>query len=383
MLTIDQPNAGDGINLYKADNSHVAYLSDMDNGICPPTHPHVLPHLFLETNYAVAQVPDQAPGGRFVFSQGDTTGYGLHGDFQNGWQMDVQQEAIAQCLFNEGSFGTIDECPPLLKSDTNAYNYNCPERTSPIDEPVRGLLDKLPGCITITTGPEAAPNSAMSCPKDVKQPALPSTKDGVPKATAKPVPGTYYGLPNQQYLGCYNDSAGGIRALNAKSVSNYTVMTPQYCQQYCNDRGYRLSGVEYAQECHCDNFINPTSRNGWKTCTWNCGGTMTKGGKQDLCGGYGMINVYNNTDPAFNASGDVSDSAGNAPIYQPLTPFPSNYLGCYTDGGARTLTGKNTQANNVSIETCQDFCSQGAGFQYFGLEFGQQCKYTSNPRYSL
>ena len=355
----------------------MAYLSDIDNGICPPTHPIVLPHLFLETNYAVSQVKDMAPGGRFVFSQGDTTGYGFHGDFQNGWAMDVQQEAVDTCLFNEGSFGTINECPILLKHDTNAYNYNCPERKSPIDEPVRGLLDKLPGCITVTTGPDAAPNSAMSCPQGVQPPKLSPTQDTAPRATNKPVPGTYYS-PDQMYLGCYNDSAGGIRALNAKSVSNYTVMTPQYCQKWCMDRGYRLSGVEYAQECHCDNFINPTARNGYQTCTWNCGGTMTSGGKQELCGGYAMINIYNNTNPNFNATGDVSDSAGNAQVSQPLAPYPENYLGCYSDSGARTLTGKNVQWNNMSMEICQDYCSQGSGYQYYGMEYGYQCESTTS-----
>ncbi|KAK4966056.1 hypothetical protein LTR66_012068, partial [Elasticomyces elasticus] len=36
----------DGVNLYKADQSHVAYLSRIDNGVCPSTHPVLLPHLF-------------------------------------------------------------------------------------------------------------------------------------------------------------------------------------------------------------------------------------------------------------------------------------------------------------------------------------------------
>lgn len=372
-------DTGNGKDLYKADNSHVAYLSDIDNGICPTTHPHVLPHLFLEVNYALDQTPDQQPGGRFVFSQGDTTGYGFHGDFQNGWQMDVLQDAVNNCLFNENSNGTIEECTSLAKSDTNAYNFNCPEVKSPIDERVRGLMDKLPGCIQITTGPDAAPNSAMSCPSGVQPPSIIPTQDSRPRATAKPVPGTYYGLPNQQYLGCYNDSAGGIRTLNARSTSNYTAMTPQYCQKWCNDRGYRMSGVEYAQECYCDNFINPTSMNGFAKCNWNCGGTMTKGGRQDLCGGYGYINVYNNTDPNFNATGDNSDSAGLAPVYQPLSPFPENYLGCYSDAGARTLTGKNVQWNNMTVDICQNYCSQGVGFQYYGLEFGNQCKSSNLP----
>lgn len=67
----------DGVNLYKSDQSHVAYLSQIDNGVCPSTHPVLLPHLFYEVLYGVANVK-QENGGRFVFSNGDATGYGFH-----------------------------------------------------------------------------------------------------------------------------------------------------------------------------------------------------------------------------------------------------------------------------------------------------------------
>lgn len=163
---------------------------------------------------------------------------------------------------------------------------NYPHTGAPqIGEQVTGMLDKLPGCIEVTDGPEAAPNSAMQCPESVPSPSVTATRDTVPRATGMPVPGAAYGLEGNIYLGCYNDSAGGIRTLNAKSTSNYTVMTPQYCQQWCKNQGYRLSGVEYAQECYCDNFINPRSINGRTQCTWNCGGTMRIGGRQEICGG--------------------------------------------------------------------------------------------------
>jgi len=72
----------DGKNLYKTDNSHVAYLSGIDNGVCPPGYPVLLPHIFMETLYSVSLLANTSDGGRFVFSQGDPTGYGFHGDFQ-------------------------------------------------------------------------------------------------------------------------------------------------------------------------------------------------------------------------------------------------------------------------------------------------------------
>jgi len=68
----------DGVTLYAADQSHVAYMSRIDNGVCPPTHPYLLPHLFFEIYYWPNEI-DQSEGGQFVFANGDTTGYGFHG----------------------------------------------------------------------------------------------------------------------------------------------------------------------------------------------------------------------------------------------------------------------------------------------------------------
>ena len=62
----------DGVNLYKSDNSHVAYMSQIDNGICPPGYPVQFAHLFYEVLYGVNDI--KLDGGRFVFSQGDPTG---------------------------------------------------------------------------------------------------------------------------------------------------------------------------------------------------------------------------------------------------------------------------------------------------------------------
>jgi hypothetical protein len=370
-----------GVDLYKPDNSHIAYLSGLDNGICPPDHPVQLPTLFLETLWAVANVPDQTPQGRFVFSQGDPTGYGFHADFQNGWDSAVLAGAVRDCLVPD-NFGQISYCPYLQASQSSGYPYNCPEMPPQIGEPVKGLIDKLPGCINITDGPNEAPAASMNCAPGVPLPSITSTQDSVPRPTASPVYGQPFGLPQQQYLGCFNDSTVGKRTLNSIQTSDYTAMTVEYCQTYCMQNGYRLSGVEYTQECHCDNLLNPTAVNGSNQCTWNCGGTMTTGtGKQELCGGIGYISVFNNTDATFNAFGDMSNTAGTAQKYTPPSPFASNYLGCYSDnaGSGRTLTGPNLNLqNNMTIEACGAFCSQGnngIGYQYYGLEFSTQCEH--------
>jgi len=62
----------DGVHLYKEDNSHVAYMSGLDNGVCPPTHPVQFIHLFYEVLYSVNDI--KLDGGKFVFAHGDPTG---------------------------------------------------------------------------------------------------------------------------------------------------------------------------------------------------------------------------------------------------------------------------------------------------------------------
>lgn len=51
------PTCWNGVDLYKVDGSHVAHLSQIDNGVCSPSHPHQLPHIFLETLYSVDSIP--------------------------------------------------------------------------------------------------------------------------------------------------------------------------------------------------------------------------------------------------------------------------------------------------------------------------------------
>lgn len=104
----------------------------------------------------------------------------------------------------------------------------------------------------------------------------------------------------------------------------------------------------------------------------NCGGTMTTGGTQQICGGLEYVSIYNNTDPTFNANGSLANSAGGLAVALPLIPFAKNYLGCATDGqgGTLALTSASQQLVAMSIETCATYC---AAYQFYGLEYSSQC----------
>ncbi|KAF4547191.1 Hypothetical protein D9617_54g000250 [Elsinoe fawcettii] len=357
-----------GRDLYRSDNSHVAYLSGVDNGVCPPGYPILLPHIFMETNYAVRLTKNTDDGGRFVFSMGDTTGYGFHGDFQNGWDVALQKKAVEGCIADSG-FGTIEECPILQANRNTQFGINCPEMPPQVAEPARGMLDKLPGCIRITSGPESATATDMECPANAPRPSISRTVDSTPLPTANPGIGQTFGNSFNKYVGCGNDSTGSpLRTLNALSTQ-MDGLTVGKCQTFCSSKGYRYSGVEYGRECHCDLAINPTTQfyagvNMSTGCSMTCPGDRT-----ELCGGPSYMNVYNNTDPAFVATNDTSNSVFQLTVAP--APYGDNYVGCYSEGrSSRVLAGISSASDKMSVDQCADYCRD---YKYYGTEFGSQC----------
>ncbi|THX42582.1 WSC-domain-containing protein [Aureobasidium pullulans] len=362
-----------GRDLYKADNSHVAHMTQIDNGVCPPGYPYQFPHLFLETNYAVTKVSNLNDGGRFVFSQGDPTGYGFHGDFQNGWNDDVLKDAIATCLVDgQDDSGTIDDCPALLKHWNPQFSQNCPIRPPQINERATGMIDKLPGCIRVTDGPGAATAADMECPASVPQASISRTVDSTPRPTFNPSIGTEFGNKFNKVVGCGNDSYvnNGFRTLNALSTT-LTGMTVEYCQTYCTKRGYQYSGLENGNQCYCDLAINPTAiianqANFTKGCNIFC-----PGNRSEICGGAFYMSLYNNTDPAFKPTTDLTKSGIQLTV--PVAPFNKTYVGCATEGsGGRALNSSTLINTNMTLAQCAAF-AKTKNTAFYGLENFNEC----------
>lgn len=124
--------------------SHVSYPASgtfENSGKCPDTHPVKLPQLMFEVIWDTTSFNDKslwpADGSQpFLFSQGDETGYGQHGDYVFGWQGDVLQKAM------EGScFGA--SCK-TLKSQSFTDANKCAIANS-VNEDVDGWLTTIPG----------------------------------------------------------------------------------------------------------------------------------------------------------------------------------------------------------------------------------------------
>ncbi|KAF8158279.1 hypothetical protein B0H34DRAFT_846084 [Crassisporium funariophilum] len=168
---VHMPACWDGKNVDSPDHmAHVAYLSGLDNGKCPSTHPVPLMKLFYEITWNVHDFASRwnpaVNKWPFVYATGDPTGYSWHADFQNGWDTNALQNAIDQCdnPNDETGSGKTEACRfltvlPVAQAD------QC--RTPAIvKETIDGKLAKLPGCNPIQSGPgDATMYSDSNCPK--------------------------------------------------------------------------------------------------------------------------------------------------------------------------------------------------------------------------
>ncbi|KAL4074616.1 hypothetical protein V8B97DRAFT_2093653, partial [Scleroderma yunnanense] len=168
---INMPACWDGKNLDSADHrSHVAFLSDLDNGACPSTHPVTTMMLFYEITWDVHNFADRWDVNNpnawpFVYSTGDPTGYSSHGDFFSGWDVTALQNAIDHCNNPNDDTGSGDtEACSYLTVQSSATANNC--KISPsVSEMTTGVLDALPGCNPLQFGPgDATIYTDSDCP---------------------------------------------------------------------------------------------------------------------------------------------------------------------------------------------------------------------------
>ncbi|TVY81377.1 hypothetical protein LSUE1_G007180 [Lachnellula suecica] len=142
------PTCWDGKNLDSPDHqSHIAYPTagpatfDTDGGACPSTHPVKIPQLMFEVVWDTTQFNDKnlwpEDGSQpFVFSMGDTTGYGQHGDYVFGWQGTALQTAMDNACFGA-------TCKGLTTQTTATANKCSVPKT--VNENEDGWITKLPG----------------------------------------------------------------------------------------------------------------------------------------------------------------------------------------------------------------------------------------------
>ncbi|PIL30120.1 hypothetical protein GSI_07738 [Ganoderma sinense ZZ0214-1] len=283
------PSCWDGVNLDSADHkSHLAYpIQNYNSGDCPSTHPVHLVSLFYEMFVSVDEYSYWGAG-TWVFANGDTTGYGHHGDFQNGWDIDLLQEAIDTCTQAQGN---VMDCPALAAVFDQASADACVLETQYVDENI-GLdapMTILPGCNPFWDGTGTKP----ACPDpNAATPSLIDAQVALPSGWAE--------------VGCIAEGTSG-RALTGASTTSPN-MTRALCTDFCASKGFPLAGVEYSDECYCDSQL----RNGASqtALTWNLCSNHCAGNENEICGGPARLTLLTTNGVAQSAStSSVSSSA--------------------------------------------------------------------------
>ncbi|KAI1184347.1 WSC domain-containing protein [Nemania serpens] len=281
---LTMPSCWDGRNLDSPDHrSHMAYPSGLDNGPCPASHPKRFITVFYEVNWNVDDFKDLWYGDKqpFVFSNGDPTGYGYHGDFLTGWDIPTLQKAINEC---NAASGNIEECGAFkLRDDDDMAACKVLPR---VNETVTGVLPALPGCNPIQSGPGPA-GQASNCRavNQIGDPILPFT-DVSRKLGWK-------------YTACAKDPAGQSRTLPDVYVDQPD-MTVEKCISICGGRGFQHAGLEYRSQCFCGNSI-PQDRLPARGTLGDCGMTCS-GDSSEFCGGAALVSIYTKCIDASNCA---------------------------------------------------------------------------------
>ncbi|RPD60379.1 WSC-domain-containing protein [Lentinus tigrinus ALCF2SS1-7] len=414
------PSCWDGVNLDSADHkSHMAYpIQNYNSGDCPDSHPVHLVSLFYEMFVSVDQYSYWGPG-TWVLANGDTTGYGHHGDFQNGWDIDLLQTAIDTCT---AAAGNVMDCPALAAVFDQASADACVLETELVDENIGDNtaepITQLPGCNPIWDGTGS-------------KPACSNPNAGTPELVAAQVP-----LPSGwSEIGCIAEGTSG-RALTGASTTSPN-MTRAVCANFCASKGFKLAGIEFSDECYCDNQV----RNGasQSTITWNLCTNHCAGNENEICGGPARLTLLTASGAVASSSASVHSTtakpSSTANTVSSVVPVSSSSIalarssssvvlhssssvvlhsssavatttahsssvtssktgtttsapaassssvvvpagwvsaGCVSDNAARALTGYSFANDQMTVASCVSTCAS-KGYSMAGVEYGREC----------
>lgn len=368
------PNCWDGVNLYKADGSHMSYpytwpeSADIRNNACPLSHPIRIPSILLEYTHHVAKASAGAVvKGNLAWANGDTTGYGIHADFVNGWDINVLSKALnsTACTGLPAAIG-MTECADLKPYVNMAAAQACKPALGVMQTPCTTNdnadyvpLTSLPGCNPLWESGSKPTCSSTQIP-DVTP--FKGTDGPLTVPVAQQRGFKWPTALGWQKIGCLRDD-DKFPAFNAHSSFTDPNMTVEKCQTSCARGGYDIAGLEQrgGNVCRCIKKADIRMDAGlaFANCDTPCPGNTS----QLECGGSYIMNTYYMT---------------------PGTPnnmTTQYYKGCYapTDNAAaiNAATTYKFDSATMTRDVCKEACV-GKGAKWMALKYGRTCMCGTN-----
>jgi hypothetical protein len=347
------PSCWNGKDLDTTDHkSHMSYPSIYNAGKCPPEFPKRFVSLFYEVVWQVDEFKDDWYGDEqpFVWSMGDNTGYGYHGDFVNGWDVPTLQKAVTECTNDSGQ---VEDCPVFDLYD-DSFTNGCKIPTS-MNEQVSGVLEALPGCNPVQDGPSnAVVKTGCGAPTTIGTPE----NNFVDLTVSKKF----------EYVGCGTDSISN-RGFTGASTSAKD-MTNEKCVDFCTSEGFSVAGTEYSDECYCSNSI-PTANAPTSGLMGNCF-MPCAGDSKEFCGGAGTISLYKKcgatcqnvqygvNNSTLGSGGSGSSSSTPASILVPSSTKLASSIISHASGVFPTTVKNGSYAFATSSTSSSDYESSPA-----------------------
>ncbi|KAG7529582.1 hypothetical protein FFLO_05554 [Filobasidium floriforme] len=356
-LDLKFPSCWDGKNLYSDDGSHMAYPSNMLYGVCPLSHPVRIPAIMFETTWLLHEVIKETdhPKNRIILSNGDTTGFGTHVDFANGWNTSILYQALndPRCV-NVGHSMPATDCPVLN------INYESGRDAAEACKPMRGRLDedgtqdgvaikKLPGCnLPWASGPKPTCDDKPTNDPDLT-PFLGVDIQGYVATAADTLKVYKANILSQtadewQKVGCIGD----FGFPDPTMWHSWDKMKVDSCQDFCGDIGMPYASLRLGYQCMCSSVLN---NNATLVPDDKCNKACTGDSKVN-CGGEGLMQTFYK--PTVKAKAPSATD--------------KSYVGCHVDG---TVQGTRNP-DWTDVDGCRTYCGNNKK-KYFGVSNSRYC----------